>query len=44
MIKISKWNLLQDEYISPIPTELQWRNWAKDDEGMTGDDLLRFCR
>lgn len=34
--------LLQDEYTSPIPTELQWRNWAKDDEGMTGDDLLEF--
>ncbi len=34
--------LLQDEYVSPIPTELQWRNWAKDDEGMTGDDLLHF--
>ncbi len=34
--------LLQDNYVSPIPTELQWRNWAKDDEGMTGDDLLDF--
>ena len=34
--------LLQDEYTSPIPTGLQWRNWAKDDEGMTGDDLLDF--
>ena len=34
--------LLQDEYISPIHTELQWRNWAKDDEGMTGDELLDF--
>jgi len=34
--------LLQDEYTSSIPTELQWRNWAKDDEGMTGDELLDF--
>jgi len=34
--------LSDDEYISPIPSELQWRNWAKDDEGMTGDDLLHF--
>jgi len=34
--------LLQDDYVSPIPTELQWRNWAKDDEGMTGDKLLNF--
>ncbi len=34
--------LLQDDYVSPIPAELQWRNWAKDDEGMTGDELLDF--
>lgn len=34
--------LLDDAYISPIPTELQWRNWASDDEGMTGEDLLTF--
>lgn len=34
--------LLQDEYTSPIPSELQWRNWAKDDEGITGDELLNF--
>ena len=34
--------LLQDDYISPIPSEFQWRNWAKDDEGMTGDELLNF--
>jgi len=34
--------LLQEDYTSPIPTELQWRNWAKDDEGMTGDTLLKF--
>ncbi len=34
--------LLLDDYVSPIPEELQWRNWAKDDEGMTGDELLDF--
>ncbi len=34
--------LLDEEYISPIPAELQWRNWAKDDEGITGDELLDF--
>ena len=34
--------LLLDDYLSPIPSELQWRNWAKDDEGMTGDELLDF--
>ena len=34
--------LLSEDYISPIPTELQWRNFATDDEGMTGDELLEF--
>lgn len=34
--------LLDDAYISPIPTELQWRNWASDDEGLTGEDLFDF--
>ncbi len=34
--------LIKDDYISPIPSELQWRNWAKDDEGITGDELLDF--
>lgn len=34
--------LLSEDYISPIPTELQWRNFAINDEGMTGDELLEF--
>ncbi len=34
--------LLDENYISPIPKELQWRNWASDSEGMTGDPLLNF--
>lgn len=34
--------LLNDDYISPIPSELQWRNWATNDEGITGDELLDF--
>ena len=34
--------LLSDEYQSPIPTECQWRNWAANDEGMTGDTLQQF--
>ena len=34
--------LLSDEYVSPIPKHLQWRNWAADDEGITGDELLDF--
>ncbi|WP_310440818.1 N-6 DNA methylase [Sulfuricurvum sp.] len=34
--------LLDDTYVSPIPSQLQWRNWASDDEGLTGDALLVF--
>ncbi|MBF0417081.1 MAG: SAM-dependent DNA methyltransferase [Magnetococcales bacterium] len=34
--------LLEDHYRSPIPVRLQWRNWAADPEGMTGDELLEF--
>ena len=34
--------LLDDDYISPIPKHLQWQNWASDDEGITGDELLEF--
>jgi type I restriction enzyme M protein len=32
----------RDAYTSPIPEELQWRNWAADPEGITGDALLNF--
>ncbi|KAA6334445.1 putative type I restriction enzymeP M protein [termite gut metagenome] len=34
--------ILDTEYRSPIPVELQWRNWAENDEGMTGDELINF--
>jgi type I restriction enzyme M protein len=34
--------VLNDDYISPIPTEYQWDSWAADDEGMTGDELQEF--
>jgi type I restriction enzyme M protein len=34
--------LMQEGYRSPIPRKLQWRSWAADPEGMTGDDLLSF--
>jgi len=34
--------LIQDDYTSPIPEELHWDEWAGDDEGMTGDELLKF--
>ena len=34
--------ILYPKYKSPIPTKLQWRNWAEDDEGITGDELINF--
>ena len=34
--------LLNEKYISPIPENIQWRNWAADDEGMTGTELQEF--
>lgn len=34
--------LTKDDYTSPIPAELQWRAWAADPEGITGDTLLDF--
>ena len=34
--------ILNDEYISPIPTELHWDQWAGNDEGITGDELATF--
>ena len=40
--KETEYELLDDDYHSPIPAHLRWRNWAADPEGMTGDDLLEF--
>ena len=34
--------ILDTNYKSPIPAEFQWRAWAEDDEGMTGDVLIDF--
>jgi len=34
--------LMEDDYESPIPEELLWRNWASDKEGITGDGMLDF--
>ena len=34
--------LLKDGYRSPIPSGLQWRDWAADPEGITGEQLLSF--
>lgn len=34
--------LFRDGYRSPIPARLQWRAWAADPEGITGEELLAF--
>ncbi|MGB4498332.1 MAG: class I SAM-dependent DNA methyltransferase [Methylococcaceae bacterium] len=34
--------LTSDNYKSPIPEPLQWRVWAADSEGLTGDGLRDF--
>ncbi len=34
--------LLKGGYRSPIPGRLQWRNWASDPEGITGERLATF--
>src|SRR5665647_2287754 len=34
--------LTKSDYRSPIPKKYQWRNWAADPEGITGEALLAF--
>ena len=34
--------VMQDNYRSPIPEKFQWRTWAADPEGITGDALMTF--
>lgn len=34
--------ILKDDYESVIPEKFQWRTWASDQEGITGEDLLEF--
>ena len=34
--------LIRDGYRSVIPEEFQWRNWAADPEGITGEELTPF--
>ena len=40
--KEAEMELLNDDYVSVIPSELQWRNWASDSEGITGDAMKDF--
>ena len=38
----TQWELLQDNYKSPLPEQYRWRNWASNPEGLTGDTLKHF--
>lgn len=40
--KEQEYELIDEKYKSPIPENLRWRNWAANEEGMTGDELLDF--
>ena len=34
--------LIRDGYQSVVPEKFQWRNWASDAEGITGEELILF--
>ena len=43
--KEEEWELINDDYVSIIPDNCKWRNWAvdnKDGQALTGDALLAF--
>ena len=33
---------MDDNYKSPLDSEYRWQNWAMNDEGLTGDELIDF--
>ena len=37
-----EWEMFNDDYVSPIPEPLRWRNWATDSAGITGKELKDF--
>lgn len=40
--KEQEWEMLEDNYRPIMPEKYQWRNWAANDEGITGNELLKF--
>ncbi len=40
--KEQEWEFTLPGYKSPLPSQLRWGSWAKNSEGMTGEDLLNF--
>lgn len=40
--KEQEWQITLPNYESPIPQHYRWSSWAKDPEGMTGEELIKF--
>ncbi|WP_413998133.1 N-6 DNA methylase [Flavobacterium sp. W1B] len=40
--KEEEWKISRKDYKSPIPEKLKWQNWAADENGLTGDELIIF--
>ncbi|WDF77714.1 N-6 DNA methylase [Mucilaginibacter sp. KACC 22773] len=40
--KEEEWKISRKEYKSPIPEKLKWQNWAANEDGLTGDELINF--
>ncbi len=40
--KEEEWKLSRKTYKSPLPEKLKWQNWAADEDGLTGDELITF--
>lgn len=40
--KEQEWEFTLDDYRSPLEERHRWSSWAKDDEGMTGEELIEF--
>lgn len=37
-----EWEFTKSNYRSPLQSRFRWSNWAKDPEGMTGEELIDF--
>jgi type I restriction enzyme M protein len=40
--KEEEWKKSRKSYKSPLPEKLKWQNWAADENGLTGDELITF--
>jgi len=40
--KEQEWEFTLDDYRSPLEERFRWSSWAKNDEGITGDELINF--